>query len=98
VCFNKESDPWTTMRSANFLAQCAYLAGADEWLVTVAVLSTGKKVVGRTKSGFSPGTDGYFRDGRALHLDVFRAPLDLLTKPQNLMPHDDCVDIKGGRR
>jgi hypothetical protein len=39
------------MRSARFVGQCANLVRADEWLVTVAVLSTGKKVVGRTKVG-----------------------------------------------
>ncbi len=48
-----------------------YIVDADEWLVTVAVLSTGKKVVARTKIGFSLTDEGYFRDGRALHLFPF---------------------------
>ena len=68
VCYNKEADPWAPRRSMNFLSQCAHLVDADEWLVTVAVLSTGRKVVGRTKVGFNVRSDGYFRDGGALHV------------------------------
>lgn len=65
VCYNRESDSWPASRSARFVGQCASLVRPDEWLVTVTVLSTGKKVVGRTKIGPNPTTDGYLRDGRA---------------------------------
>ena len=54
VCYDREKDPWTKRRAKHFHESCGGRLAKGDVLVTVTVLSTGRKIVGKSTITFTP--------------------------------------------
>jgi hypothetical protein len=74
ICYDKAKDPWDDRRAQHFHKSCGGKLKKGEMLVTVAWLSTGRKVVGKTITGFTPDrantASRYIEDNQAAMFEV----------------------------